>query len=238
MKEYLKRAAAVMVCAALLSSISACGSKSGSSSGSSSGEGNLAGDGPADDLSITQDEMPYGAMIMQLRPSENDDVKIYVEFDYRYLSEEDGKLLSDYVYALNNCDAELMEKVFYPPYLEYSYSSAGYSSTEDYLKGFRKNLEESLGEGFDYNAITVDDCYTEDDDINVTKFDEIDELLDSIGGGKVSDRINEGSRRFIYIDIMYGLPDDDFKSSYSLRNHVGQYLTLYLYDIDGVTYVI
>ena len=232
-KIILKTVSAVLSCA-LLMNFSSCSSSDSESS--SSGGRVDAGDLP-DDYSADEQDLPYGATLTELKPSYDEDTKLAVEFDNRFFDEKDGKYpeiykITDYMYALNNVDVDLMNETFYPPYLEYAYKEAGYDNAKDYLQSYYDNLHEMLGD-FTFNYIDVTGVLTEDDEESVSYFNDVDEILKSIDSS-IIDKIS--SRKIVYIGgyTMY----NNESGSYQLTEGIGREVTLYLYEIDGQIYVL
>ena len=60
-------------------------------------------------------------------------------------------------------------------------------------------------------------------------------LSDSLGSDFLS-KVEEGSRRELYVDFTYVLPNDD--TSYDYNYGTGYPLRMYLYKIDGQYYVV
>ena len=91
MKKFFAVTSAAVLAASLAFSFSSCSDKSGSSST----EGNLAGGELGSDVNVSQEDLPYGATIMQLTP-DIDGVPIMTEIDDRFLSTEEGTAVSEY----------------------------------------------------------------------------------------------------------------------------------------------
>ena len=89
----------------------ACVSCSDKQSGTSSAN---AGDG----INVDENELPFGATMIDL-DSERDGVPISISYEKRFMTEEEARKISDYISAVNSCDAELIKNTSYPSYLDY-----------------------------------------------------------------------------------------------------------------------
>lgn len=185
---------------------------------------------------MSEEDMPYGATITSLNSTYDPNVKIPTEFDNRFFAESDGKfpeiyLVSDYIYALNNSDGELMSETVYKPYLDYQIKEAGVESADEYVKASHDTLAQSLGGEFEINYIYIDSC----DENADSDFTRMDEILDSIGDEKISEKVN--SRKKITIGGYTTYQMADGSGEFSLAEHSDPIL-LYIYQIDGEYYLI
>lgn len=233
MKSLFLRAAAVAACLAVMGTASvSCGKKDGSSTT------NLAGDGPADDVEMDEEDMPYGATMTVLKPDYDENVRVSIEFDNRYFKEYDGKYdeiyrLSNYFYALSNADADVMNEAMYPDYFKYSYEQADMADGTEYLEGYYSNLTEKIGEeDFDINYLIVEDCFTDEDEAAASDFAKMDDIVEKIDGGETLSKVT--ARKGVYVTAYYASES----GSYSLNEKLGQAITMYIYEIDGVPYII
>ncbi|MBR1591601.1 MAG: hypothetical protein IJ666_01115 [Ruminococcus sp.] len=232
-KIILKTVSALLSCAVMMS-LSSCSNQNNDTS--SSGGRVDAGDLP-DSYNADEQDLPYGATLTELKPSYDENAKISVEFDNRFFTEEDGKYpeiykITDYMYALNHVDVELMNETFYQPYLEYAYKEAGCGSVKEYLQSYYDNLYEKLGD-FTFSYIDVTGVLTEDDEEARSYLNKVDEILNSIESG-ITDKIT--SRKIVYIGG-YTMYSND-AGSYQLTEALGREVTLYLYEIDNQLYVL
>lgn len=196
---------------------------------------------PIDDVgSIAEDDLPYGSTIVQLKPEIDENIKMSIEYDRRFVTEEEAVKISDYMFALNNADGELMETVVYPDYLEKIKSDNGLSSTTDYLNTMIENIKTQYtdNEDFTFNYILVNDCLDDTSSDTEDTFSILDDILDTYANSKgkepVSSKIT--SRKLVKIDTMYTLNESG--GSYSLTNRTGADQQLYLYTIDGQLYIL
>lgn len=223
MKFFSKRTAAALFGAMFLMSAVSCNDKSSTSDA-------------ADQIgSLAQEDMPYGATITQLKPSLNENVKIAIEYDNRYLSADETTKLSDYVAALNSCDSELMANTFYNPYLDKVVEQSGAADLNEYITDVHNNIRDNyIGYDYNFNYIVIEDCLTEDDDDSETGFSSVDNTIDNLGDEKITDKVT--SRKFVTFDIQYTLVDGE--DAYMLSTSTGTSSSLYIYTIDGEIYII
>ncbi len=232
MKKIILKAAAILSCAVLMS-FSSCSSGNESSSGGRVDAGDLP-----DNYNADEENLPYGATLTELKPNYDENVKIAVEFDNRFFKADGEKFpevykITDYMYALNNIDVDLMNETFYPPYLKYAYEQAGYDNVKDYLQSYYDNLHDMLGD-FTFSYIDITGVLTEEDEESKSYFDNVDSILKEIEGDDILSKIT--SRKIVYIGgySMYNLEG----GSYQLIEGLGREVTLYLYEIDGKTYIL
>ncbi|MBQ8961081.1 MAG: hypothetical protein IJ071_07675 [Ruminococcus sp.] len=244
MKDILIRTAALLLSGAVLVGSAACGDKSTTEPKGAHGhedEGNLAAANVSG--SYDEEDLPYGATMTQLLPSLNEGLPISIEYDGRFLDEEAGRVVSTYLSALTAADEALMETAFYPPYLEYSYQYNGYTNAQDYLDAVKINLLGAISEhvGKDVDSIDIDyimitDCYGEGSDKVGTDFTDMDKIMNDALGEDFLVKVESGSRKEIYVDFTYKIPDDD--TSYDYNYGTGYPLRMFMYKIDGKYYIV
>ena len=223
MKKLIKNVCAALLAAGLMLNAAGCGEKN---------EYSDVIDGMGD---IAEEDLPYGATITQLKTDMNENVRISIEYDGRFMTEEEAIKISDYIAALNSCDAELMEQTVYPGYLSFLCRNSGVENTAEYLSIMHDNLRDSyIGGEFDFNYILTNSCLDESASDDETGFDQLDSILDGIGEGKLSEKVT--SRKLIGLDIMYAL--DEKEGSYSLSYRTGSDQMVYVYNIDGQLYIL
>lgn len=189
---------------------------------------------------IAEEDLPYGSTITQLKSSNNENVKLSIEYDHRFLSEEEAIKVSDYMAALNSVDGELMDNTVYPDYLQYLKEANDFTSSTDYLQAMHDNIRDNYlnGSEFDFNFVLINNFYDENDSDEETGFSTLDILLDSyadsLGKDAVTPKIT--SRKMVKIDTMYTLADDE--GSYMLSNRTESEQGMYIYTIDGQIYIL
>lgn len=222
MSNIMKRFMAAAAAGVMVFCMAGCGDKKNDSSSENAS-------------TITEDVMPYGATITKLLTSASDKVKISVEYDNRFLTEEEAILVSDYIAALNNVDAELMEQTVYMPYLEDALSYNGIADTKTYLQTMRDNIEANFAEGgkLEFDYVVIEGCVGEEEDDSLTGFNTMDSALKMLSGDDITSKIT--SRKRITLDILFEI---DGEGSYSLSMRQGSSSNLYIYEIDGELYIL
>lgn len=207
-----------------------CCSCSESNSGSSGESKNmLVTNNIEKGMNVDEDEMPFGATMTDLYP---DDVPIAISYENRFITEDEAKKVSDYISAINSCDAELMQKTCYSSYLDYLVEQYENSDVQDYLDERHKTIQNNYTNGeFDFNYILINSFMDEDDSDDDTGFSHLDEKI-----YQKSPDAEITSRKMIGIDVLYSLENDD--GSYSLTARTGSDMILYIYTIDGQIYVL
>ena len=87
---------------------------------------------------------------------------------------------------------------------------------------------------FTFSYIDITGVLTEEDEESKSYFDNVDSILKEIEGDDILSKIT--SRKIVYIGgySMYNLES----GSYQLIEGLGREVTLYLYEIDGKTYIL
>lgn len=218
MKNFFKKAAVLAAVTVMTFASYSCSGKDSSSDNA----GNLAGDGPAEGVSISSDDMPYGATVTKLQ---NDDIPVPIEYDYRYMTEEEGKKLSEYFAAIGLKDADMIAGASYGSYLEHNFSSMNVSNIEDYLTVSYDSLKTYTEEDFQFSYFIVSDV-TQNEDV----YPYYDELIYSIDpDAKIE------SRKVATMDLYY---DTESAKSCSLYYRMGNYIQVCVYQIDGQIYIL
>ena len=221
MKKFITLACAFML---------ACVSCSEESSGTS-GESNnmLVSDNVGDGINVNENEMPFGATMTDLYP---DDVPIAISYENRFMTADEAKKISDYISAVNTCDAELMQKTCYPSYLEYLVEQYENTDVQNYLDTRHQTIASTYTNGeFDFNYILINSLMDENDDDSDTGFSQLD--------AKIHEKSPDAeitSRKMVGIDVLYSLENDN--GSYSLSMRTGSDMILYIYTIDGQIYIL
>lgn len=181
--------------------------------------------------SMAEEDMPFGATITQIKP-DSGKVKIDIEYDYRFMSEEEAIKISNYVAALNSVDAELMNNAVYPGYLDKYVEQTGSADLKGYLELCVDNIKTNyIGSDFEFDYILINDCVDETNQVYADRFQSMDANLASRYGD-----LNITDKKLVSIDIMYSIPDDD--GSYSLSRRQGSDSLLFIYTIDGAPYIV
>ena len=240
MKNMLIKAAALVSAAVLCMASAGCAEKDSDHEGAHThfNEGNMVGN-PEDGENLAEEAMPYGATMTSLKCSSNEKLSMDVDFDARYFAEENGEypeiyMAADYLKALQNCDSEALEKLFYKPFLQKLVEDRGCTTTQEYLDQYHdKLMDKTNGLVVEFTYMTVDTCLNENESNDLTEFDSADAKLDEAAGEKISDKVK--SRKLIYMDVTFS---DSEGNSHQLNNYLGYDLSVYIYNIDGTYYLI
>ncbi|MBQ8297957.1 MAG: hypothetical protein IJX77_09270, partial [Ruminococcus sp.] len=209
MKKFIRNTFALLLSGAMLVSAVGC---SEDETSSYQDEADLVGN-------LQEEDMPYGATMTQIKPSQNDKVKIAVEYDYRFLTDEEAIKVSDYMAALGTGDAALMDATVYPPYMQRLCSNNGVSDTQEYIDLMRENLVNNyMGGEFEFTYVLIDEMVEDADEAG---FSTLDSILESLGVGEIT------SKKLVKIDCMYSLEGDS--GSYALSYRTGGNQAVYIY---------
>jgi hypothetical protein rflaF_06591 len=218
MKNIFRKAAVMAVVTVMTLASYSCSGKDSSSDNA----GNLAGGGPAEGVSVSSEDMPYGATVTKLQ---NDDIPVPIEYDYRYMTEEEGRKLSEYFAAVGLKDADMIAGACYGSYLEHFYSTMNVSNIQDYLMVSYDSLKTYTGEDYEFSFFIVSDVIQNED-----VYPYYDELIYSINpDAKIE------SRKIATMDLYY---DTESAKSCSLYNRMGNYIQVCVYQIDGQVYIL
>ncbi|MDE6035649.1 MAG: hypothetical protein K2G36_07045 [Ruminococcus sp.] len=218
----------ILACAFMLACVS-CGEKD--SSGTSGESKNmLVKDNVSDGINVNENEMPFGATMTDLYAP--DDVPISISYENRFMTAEEAEKISDYISAVNTCDAELMRKTCYPSYLDYLVEQYENTDVQNYLDTRHQTIANTYTNGdFDFNYIIINSLMDENDDNSDTGFSQLDSKIH-----EKSPDAQITNRKMVGIDVLYTLTDSD--GSYSLSTRTGSDMILYIYTIDGQTYIL
>ena len=216
----------ILACAFMLACVS-CSEENSDSSGES--RNMLVSDNADDGINFNEDEMPFGATMIDLSP---DEVPISISYEKRFMTADEAKKISDYISAINTCDAELIQKTSYPPYLEYLVEYYENTDVQDYLDTRHQIIANSYTNGeYDFNYILINSLKDENDDDSDTGFSQLDaKIYEKSPDAEIT------SRKMVDIDILYSLENDN--GSYSFSRRTGSDMTLYIYTIDGQIYIL
>lgn len=218
----------ILLCAMSL----VCVSCSDEKSGTSSTEGKaLVSDTISEGINVAENEMPFGATMTDL-VSDRDGVPISISYENRFMTEDEARKVSDYISAINSCDAELMKNTCYPSYLDYLVTEYENTDVQNYLDTRHSNIKSSYTGGeFDFNYILINSLMDENDNDSDTGFSILDaKIHENSPDAEIT------SRKIVGIDILYTLDEDN--GSYSLTTRTGSDMMLYIYTIDGQIYIL
>lgn len=188
-----------------------------------------------DEYYVSDEELPYGATLTELKAENNDNTEITTVFDNRYFTDEEIFLVSRYIYALGKDDAELMSEVLNNDIMTYTYTESGKESFQDYLDEHYANLKELLGGDFEFSYIDISDCIREGDEGMEDAFVYSDKILDAATGESKSESVTMRKEIMIGGYSMYTSPDG---TSQMLMDSLTEPLTLFIYELDGELFII
>ena len=232
--KFFKPFAALISAVIFSASLVSCSSKTQNSGDQHSHEG-LVHDDLSSNVSVSQDDMPYGATLSVLK-ADSDGVPLSIDYDNRFVSNDEAKIVSNYFAAINSKNADLFSSCYYPGFGDYFASLNGSSSIADYLNSTYSSLEsDTIGSAFKFSYVTITDCIAPSDDAASNyNFKRVDFYLKSFSGGNnldIPDKIT--SRKVVVVDVMY----DTASGNLSLDKRLKSDLCRYLYQIDGKYYV-
>lgn len=218
MKYFFRKSAILAAALGMVFTSFSCAGKN--SSDDASNNGNLVGDAPPDGIHISEDEMPYGSTITQLKI----DVPVPIEYDYRYMTEEEGRKISEYFSAVGLKDADMLSEVSYDSYLEQNFENLKVNSLQEYVEGYYDSIKSYTGEDYEFSYFIVSDV-TEDESV----YPYYDNIINNINpDAKIE------SRKVATVDIYY---DTESAKNCPLYNKVGDYIKICIYQIDGQVYI-
>lgn len=220
MNNFTKRAAAVLAAALMAFSAFSCGKKNSSSEDHD--HGNQAGGSPDENVNLNQDQLPYGAQIKKLLPKE-DGVKLGIEYDIRYITDEEAEKLSDYIYALGKKDTALFEESSYPGLLHHLSRLSEAESEQAYLDKQYDIIKGYTNGDFEFNYVQTDSCHSPEEGFDFSAADSLILALDP--------EAEISSRKLVEANIMYD------EGRLALAYRMGYDLTFYVYTVNGQTCV-
>ncbi|MBO4524141.1 MAG: hypothetical protein J5723_05595 [Ruminococcus sp.] len=179
-----------------------------------------------DDVNMKLDDMPYGGEFRKLLPEEFD-TPIGVDRDPRYLSDKEAAKLADYFYAISEKKPEYLEKALHPDFLKTLLEKTGTDSAQSYVDIEYDLIKEYTETDYSFDFVLVDDMVTDEDILNGYA----SSIRSALPNAKIS------SVKVFKINCTYkALPDEG--GSYSLKERIGDYVTLCVYTADGEPYIL
>ncbi|WP_295086227.1 hypothetical protein [Ruminococcus sp.] len=179
-----------------------------------------------DDVNMKLDDMPYGGEFRKLLPEEFD-TPIGVDRDPRYLSDEEAAKFADYFYAISEKKPEYLEKALHPDFLKTLLEKTGTDSAQSYVDIEYNLIKEFTETDYSFDFVLVDDMVTDEDIINGYS----STVRSSLPGAKITDV------KVFKINCTYKSLSDE-GGSYSLKERLGDYVTLCVYTADGEPYIL
>lgn len=219
MNILFKRAAIVLAAAVMTVGISSC---SGKSSSESSGSGhNMAGDILGGGVNIAPADMPYGSHMTKLTENYSG-VPICIEYDSNFMTEDEGKLLSDYFSAINKKDVELYNKISFGPIVNEIAAMSETADAKEYIAKLYDSVKSYAEEDFDISLLNVNNV----EDASSTV---IDNMLQTL-----APEAEVTERKLVSVDVYYDTPE---AKSCSLYSKSGSYVQIYIYTVNGKPYI-
>jgi len=163
--------------------------------------------------------------------SMSDGLPFPIEFDNKFISDEEASVVVNYYSSIISQDEELSEKCSYPDYLDFLAKEYQFDSVKSFLKSNYDTIGGVLGvDDYQIKNIKITDCIGEGDNDVYSYFSDMDELLDEASAG-TSSKIK--SRKLVSADIVCTSDGKDI----SLTEKAGEQ-KLYIYNIDGKPYVL
>lgn len=225
MKISFSRTVALFAAVLTAASLWSCSGKTSGES-SSAGGGNMVGEFPDDIANVGQDELPYGASITKITASSGK-TAADIEYDNRFLTEDEAVMLADYLCGLSRKDTALFEGAVYPALLKNSLSTMNMDSTQALLENRYDNYKKYIEDDFEFILITVDDVTDGTD----TGFESCDEFLEKVTSG-----VTPTSKKELSVNCLFETAETG--ATHYLSEVFGDDLTIYVYTIDGRPYVI
>lgn len=219
MNIFLKKAEAVLAAVLIAAALSSCGGKN--SVKSSANDQNMVGGGLDGDVNIKPADMPYGASMTRLNKDKGG-VPISIEYDHNFLTEDEGKAVSNYISVINKKDADLFNEISFGPVKGEILSLGNVANAEEYVTGLYNSVKAYAGDNFDMSMLIVNSAEN-------TGADVLDDMVQkNAPDAKVTDK------KLVTVDIYYDTPE---ASNQSLYKKMGSYFQLYIYTIDGKPYI-
>lgn len=234
-----------IVCTVLAAAVTAfltvgCGEKEKSSDSSGSSAVNmLGGFNAGGNVNIDAEDMPYGSNMCELSHDFDEKITYKTCYDSRYFvnANADNQDFSeiyrihDFIASLNTKDAELLESLYYPGYLDYICEKNGISSIDEYFNNLYSAVESSLGKNFKINYICASNCLNESDETAAAYFNDTEEKL-ALTDSSAADKIT--SRKLVEIGGDTCFSNDE--GTFLLTEYMKPFIVA-VYEIDGEIYL-
>lgn len=215
MKEYIRKAAALLAAGLMAVSAAACEKKEDEHDHDHNMAAVNAPDGDYSDYAEKE-----------LKP-ENSDVPIFITYRSTFAEDEEAAKVAEFYYAISEKNAEYLEKSVQPDVLKYELDGAG---TQEYLDTEYDFIKENLiGSDFKFTAITIDDDASSDD--NIANYDA---LL-----AKAAPDLKATVKKVFKVNCLYDKGDGGQLSlSARLSENNMDEIQVAVYTIDGKPYII
>lgn len=211
MKLSMRRTAALAAAAMLAFSAVGCSSKDSSSD--SAGSTKAASADP-----VAQ----YGGDM--IKHWAKDGYEITVEVDGRYITEDESKKIAKYIASIGRSDGKLMEESVHPAALKYVLDANGFSDAGAYVSYLHETLMQYIGEEYEFEYATVESLIDESTGFDFSRYDQI--ILDAEPDAEIT------NRKKVSLDALYD------HTNKSLNVHMGGYIEVYIYTINGEPFIL
>ena len=152
---------------------------------------------------------------------------IGVEFDPRFMTDDEAKKVVDYFYSLSSGETARLENAVAPELLKYRLETSNLESAQAFLDAEYELIKQYTQADFKFKFVLVDGVLKGD-----TGYEAYDALVKkAMPGAKVTEK------KVFKVNCTYERPDD-VGSVYSLALRLGDDVTVAVYTIDGEPYVI
>lgn len=242
MKDLIRRSAALIAALTMTAVLTSCSSGKPAESQAS---GNMVGT-PSPGHAVEEADMPYGSSVTVLAPTDDNGLYIPIEYDKRFLTEEEATMVSNFLYAIGTGDSAHVEDTFYPDVMNYYCEMTHSEDPKAYFKALHDNYTSILGEGYEFNKVYIENLFTDQDTETESgqAFADVNTMLNELKEDEnfAENNVDKDSMRYMYIEATYTLPGSDQEQS--LRKTLfqvdseSQYLPMLMYTIEGKTYLI
>lgn len=137
--------------------------------------------GSQQEISMTEDELPYGATMRENSTS----FAVPMAYDRRFVNEEQVAVVADYFAAIQNQDTELYLASALPLYTEYQIQKVySYQDTGELVTALHQGIAGQTGEDFQFSMISVSEF------VQDTSFGGLEAMLDLL------DHVSDSGQKF------------------------------------------
>lgn len=243
MKDLIRRSAAFIAALSMTAVLASC--SSGNNTSQDNTESNMVGS-PSPGQAVEEENMSYGATLTTLVPNDENGLHIAIEYDKRFFTEEEAKMVSDFIYAIGSGESSSAEEGFYPAVMGYYCEMTGQEDAKAYFKGLHDNYTSILGDGFEFDKVYIENCFTDTDTGTESgqAFVDVNDMINELEEDEnfTEEHVDKESMRYMYVEATYKLPGSDEENSlrktlFSVDSEA-QYLPMLMYTIDGKAYLI
>ena len=228
MKKFIARTAALLAAAVMTASAAVSCSDKDEHEDHDHDHQVVGKDEIPDDANISLDDLPYGGQFKKLLPEEYD-TPIGVDFDSRYLTDEEAAKIADYFYSISEKKAEYLEKALHPDYLKFVLAQTGFDSAQTYVENEYELIKQFTESDYSFDFVLIDDMVDNSDGTAFTGYD--------VNLRKALPDANFTDRKAFMVNCTYTVPSEE-GGSHSLQARLGDYIVLCVYTIDGEPYVV